>query len=110
MFARLLGVDLCRGHAQYPAFAPGSSKAAVGFFGLFVSLVQNLPQLCMLALLSRPLEFLWILLLEETFVQVQSLQQRVSGLACLILTRWGQSRWVDGILETRLCKRKWTGQ
>ena len=25
----------CRGHAQYPAFAPGSSRVAVGFFGLF---------------------------------------------------------------------------
>ena len=27
----------CRGHAQYPTFAPGSSEMAVGFFGLFVS-------------------------------------------------------------------------
>ena len=29
----------CRGHAQYPAFAPGSSEVAAGvvFFGLFVS-------------------------------------------------------------------------
>ena len=26
----------CRGHAQYPTFAPGSSEMAVGFFGLFV--------------------------------------------------------------------------
>ena len=34
-------------HVQYPAFAPGSSKVAVGFFGLFVSFVQNLAQLSM---------------------------------------------------------------
>ena len=27
-----------RWHAQYPAFAPGSSEVTVGFFGLFVSL------------------------------------------------------------------------
>lgn len=79
-------------------------------FGLFVSLVQDLPQLCLHAVMFSPLEFLWILLLEEMFVQVQALQQRVPGLACLILTRWGQSRWVDGILETRLCERKWPGR
>ena len=42
-FAHPLGGAVCRGHAQYPAFAPGSSKVAVGFFGLFVSFVQNLP-------------------------------------------------------------------
>ena len=27
-----LGGGVCRGYAQYPAFAPGSSKAAVGIF------------------------------------------------------------------------------
>ena len=32
-----LGGVLCSGHAQDPAFAPGSSEAAVGLFGLFVS-------------------------------------------------------------------------
>ena len=43
---------MCRGQAQYPSFAPdpcfcsGSSEVAVGFFGLFVSFVHNLPQLC----------------------------------------------------------------
>ena len=29
--------------SQHPVFAPGSSKVAVGFFGLFVAFVQNLP-------------------------------------------------------------------
>ena len=42
-FAHPLGRVVCRGHTQYPAFAPASSKVAVGFFGLFVSFVQNLP-------------------------------------------------------------------
>ena len=28
---------MCSGHAQDPAFAPGSSEVAVGLFGLFVS-------------------------------------------------------------------------
>ena len=40
-FANRLGGDVCSGQVQYPAFAPGSSKVAVGFgflfffFGLF---------------------------------------------------------------------------
>ena len=40
--AHPLGGVVCREHAQYPAFVPGSSKVAVGFFGLFVPFVQNL--------------------------------------------------------------------
>lgn len=36
---------MCRGHAQYPAFAPGSSKVAVGFLLLLYLVIQNLPQL-----------------------------------------------------------------
>ena len=31
-----LGGVMCRGHAQYPAFAPGSSKLAVGFWSLCI--------------------------------------------------------------------------
>ena len=31
-FAHPLGGVVCRGHAQYPAFARGSSKVAVGYF------------------------------------------------------------------------------
>ena len=42
-FAHLLGDVVCREYAQYPTFAPGFSKIAVGFFSLFV----YLPQLCM---------------------------------------------------------------
>ena len=29
-FAHPLGSAVCRGHVQYPAFAPGSSKVALG--------------------------------------------------------------------------------
>ena len=37
------GVE-CRGHAQYPVFAPGSAEVAVGVFLVFLYLVvQNLP-------------------------------------------------------------------
>ena len=36
MFTYPLGGGVCRGHLQYPIFAPGSSKVAVGFFDLFV--------------------------------------------------------------------------
>ena len=36
-FAHPLGGVECRGHAQCPAFAPGSSEVAVGLFDLFVS-------------------------------------------------------------------------
>ena len=72
---------VCRGHAQYPTFAPSSSELAVGFFCCccFVSCVQNLPQLCMHAVIFSPLQFLSILLLKERCVQVQALQQRVPG-------------------------------
>lgn len=75
---------MCRGHGQPPAFAPqppafapGTSKVAVVFFGLFVSFVQNLPQLHMHGVVFSPIHFLRILLLEKRFVQGQALQQRV---------------------------------
>lgn len=45
--AHPLGDAVCRGHAQYPAFAPGSSEMAAGVFWSFLHLVVlNLPQLC----------------------------------------------------------------
>ena len=36
-------VACTEGHVQYPAFVLGSSDVAVGFFGLFVSFIPNLP-------------------------------------------------------------------
>ena len=37
---------VCRGHAQYLVFALGTSKVAVGFFGLFVSLGSRICSNC----------------------------------------------------------------
>lgn len=73
----LAGV-VCRGHAQYPAFATNSlflllalQKWQLGVFLAFLyPVVHNLPQLRMLAVIFSPLEYLSVLLLEETFVQV----------------------------------------
>ena len=58
-FANPLGGDVCSGHVQYPAFAPGSSKVAVGFgflsfFFFLVSFVQNLSQLHMHVVIFSP--------------------------------------------------------
>ena len=79
-----LGGVECRGHSQDPVFAPGSSEVAVGYLVSLYLVVQNLPQLhmCMAQLHMRtvifsPLKFLYILLMEEMFFQVQALQQKV---------------------------------
>ena len=48
---------------------------AVGFLVSLYLLAHNLPQLPMYAVIFSPLYFL-ILLLEETFVQVEALQQK----------------------------------
>ena len=64
------------GHAQYSAFAPGSSEVAEGIFAF---IVQNLSWLCMHVVIFSPLEFLCISLLSQKFVHVQALQQRVPG-------------------------------
>ena len=42
-FAHPFGGVVCRGHAQYPAFFPGSSEVAVGLFGLFVASPEFAP-------------------------------------------------------------------
>ena len=53
---------VCRGHAQYPVFAPNPlffllalQKWHLGFFGLFVFFVHNLFQLSMHAVIFSPL-------------------------------------------------------
>ena len=66
-----------RGHVKHPAFAPSSSEAAVEFL-LFLS-YPYFPQWCMHEAIFSSLSFVFILLFEETFVQVQAPQQRVSG-------------------------------
>ena len=45
---------MSRGHAKYPAFAPGSSKVTVGFLLLLYLVIQNLPQLHMHPVIFGP--------------------------------------------------------
>ena len=61
-FAHPLGGAACRGHAQYPAFVPGSLEVAVGLFGLFLCHLEFAPNCA------------------EMCVWVPALQQRVPGL------------------------------
>ena len=68
-----------RARAQYPAFAPGSSEAAVEFLVFSGLIVHNLPQLYLHRVIFSPLSFLCILSLEERCVQVQALQPGVPG-------------------------------
>ena len=82
---------------QYLGFAPDTllllpalqKEQLVFFFGLFVSFIQNLPQLQ--AAIFSPLGFLCSLFLEK-FVPVQALQQRVPG-PCLSHFLMSQSLW-----------------
>ena len=53
--AHPLGGVVCRGHAQYPAFAPDHSEVAVGLFGFLYLAVHNLPQLHLHAVVFSPL-------------------------------------------------------
>ena len=61
-----------------PTSAPSSSEVAVGFL-VFLYLVHNLQRFHRYAIILSLLQFLRILLLEETFAQAQALQQRVPG-------------------------------
>ena len=102
-FAHPLGCVVCRGHAQYPAFAPhpllllpALQRWQLGFLVSFYLVVQNLPQLHMHTVIFSPLSFLCILLLKETFVQVQALQHCSKGSqvpACLNVKTRRNSCW-----------------
>ena len=66
--------------SQPPAFAPSSSEVALGLFWfLFILLSRICPDWACTQLFLVPYKFLCILLLEEMFVQVQALQQKVPG-------------------------------
>ena len=67
--AHPLGGAVCR---VLPAFAPAPWKWQLGF-GLFVSCWSYLPQLSSLLLFLVPYTF-FVLLLEEVFVQVQTVR------------------------------------
>ena len=63
------------GHAQYPAFAPGSSKVAVGVSLVSFYLVSKIYlNSCMSAGIFNLINFLCILLPKERCIQVQALQ------------------------------------
>ena len=79
-FTHPLGGVVCRRLVQYPVLLQPLQKWQLGFFGLCIFGVQNLPQLCMHTLIFSPIQFLCILLLKERCVQVQALQHCSKGL------------------------------
>jgi hypothetical protein len=74
-------VVLCAGIMTSTLLLRLAALKLPGVFGLFVSCCY-LPQLHVDAIIFSPLQFLCILMLDVTFVQVHSLQQTVP--ACLI--------------------------
>ena len=77
---------MCRGHGQYPAFAPDfpfslqdPQKWPLGFFRLSVSSGPELPLLHVRAVIFSPRQSLCILKLDKRCAQLQALQQRVPG-------------------------------
>ena len=53
--AHPFGGGVCKGHAQYPIFASGSSEVAIGLLVFLYTLVHNLPQLHMHAAVFSPI-------------------------------------------------------
>lgn len=75
-------VVLCAGIMTSTLLLLPAALKSPWVFGLFVSCFDYLPQLHMHAIIFNPLQFLCILMLDVTFVQVHSLQQTVP--ACLL--------------------------
>jgi len=46
---------VCKGHEQYPVFAPGFSEVAIGILVFLYTLVHNLPQLHMHTAVFSPI-------------------------------------------------------
>ena len=65
-----LGGALCSDHAQYMACAWDISEVTAGFLPFLYLVGNDLPQLHICATIFSSLLFLFILFLEETFVQV----------------------------------------
>ena len=57
---------MCRYHAQFPGFAPGTSNLAAELSVFLHPVVHNLSQMLMHAVIFSPLLFLCILLPKET--------------------------------------------
>ena len=66
--AHPFGGTECRGHARFPAFAPGFASGVAGWV-LWCLVVQHVPQIHRHAV-PNPLQFLCLLLLEEVCFQV----------------------------------------
>ena len=82
MEGRWLRRCVCRGHAQNPALAPGSSKWQSGFFGLFVSFVQNLPNFACRQVFLVPARFFAFPCWRSRVSQGQALQHCSKGSHC----------------------------
>lgn len=70
---------VCRGHVQKPALAPGSSKRQSGFFGLFVSFVQYLPNFACRQVFVVPAHFFAFPCWRSSVSQGQALQHCSKG-------------------------------
>lgn len=92
---------MCKGYSLYPAFVPGSSEEAFGFFWSFLCLAAN--NLLQLKLFLIPYSFL-----EEAFVQMSVQQQRVPGfsLSLLILLKL-PSKFLMAAISFRNKREKW---
>ena len=84
-FAHPFGGVVCKGLAQYPAFALDTllllralQECQMGFFWSFCILSIIRPKCTCMQLFSVPYSF-FVFCCLETFVQVQALQQRISG-------------------------------
>lgn len=73
---------MCRGHVQKPALAPGSSKRQSGFFGLFVSFVQYLPNFACRQVFLVPAHFFAFPCWRSSVSQGQALQHCSKGSHC----------------------------
>ena len=98
-FAHPLGGVVCRGHAQYPAFAPDTlfllqalQKWQLGFLvSLYLLDPEFAPTVHACSYFS-PILFLCILLLKERCVQVQALQHCSKGSQVPVCLTSSQSR------------------
>ena len=77
--AHPLGAAVCRVPGWYPAFAPGSSRGAAGFWVFLYLFVHNLPQLSMQIAIFSPVNFSLYFVAQEDICPGASTQQRVPG-------------------------------
>ena len=94
-------------------FAPCSSKVAVGFFNLFVfwgpRICPSYTQSITHAVIFSPIQFPWVLLLEERCVQVQALQHcsKASQIPGLSQRRFSQPPLINALWIWERKARMW---